>query len=200
MIGERAVSGYNEVCNFPKGADVIEKQEHTTSLSGKTIVKKSSPRIEFRGRLDSLDAFVVAIQILAKREGFSDLVEKLGEIRAKVRDILSCEVTGKPCEDLSLWGLSSDEIREQSHHPEKYFGIGHILPHHTMGIVAATLNTLRTQVRETELSACRAFDGETFPERPDIIKALNRLSGAVYILIYSCLPDGYDKTITFAAN
>ncbi|MDR1649560.1 MAG: hypothetical protein LBR71_04800 [Synergistaceae bacterium] len=184
---------------FLEEAGIITKQEHTTSLSGNIIVKKSSPRIEFRGRLDSLDAFVVAIQILAKCEGFPALVDKLEEIRVKVRDLFSCEVTGKPCEDLSLWGLSSDEIRERSHHPERYFGIGHILPHHTMGIVAATLNTLRTQVREAELSACRAFDGETSPERPDIIKVLNRLSGAVYILIYSYLPDGYDKTITFAA-
>jgi ethanolamine utilization cobalamin adenosyltransferase len=185
-----------------KGMNAIKKQEYTTSLSGKLIVKKSNPRIEFRGRLDSLDAFIVAVQILAKSENRPALVEQLEEVRAKVRDILSCEVTGKSCEDLSLWGLDSDEIRERSHHPEKHFGIGHILPHHTMGIVAATLNTLRTQIREAELSACRAFereatatDTETFPERLDIIKTLNRLSGAIYILIYSYLPDGYDKTI-----
>jgi ethanolamine utilization cobalamin adenosyltransferase len=170
-----------------------------TSLSGKTVVKKSSPRIEFRGRLDSLDAFVVAIQILAKSEGFPDLIEKLEEVRSKIHDILSCEVTGKPCEDLFLWGFGSDEIRERSHRPEKYFGLGHILPHHTMGIVAATLNTLRTQVREAELSACRAFEGETSPGRPDIIKVLNRLSGAIYTLIYAYLPAGYNKTITFGA-
>jgi ethanolamine utilization cobalamin adenosyltransferase len=166
-------------------------------LSGNIIVKKSDPLIEFRGRLDSLDAFVVAVQILAKREGFPALADKLEEIRVKVRGILSCEATGKPCEDFSLWGLGSDEIRERSHHPARYFGIGHILPHHTMGVVAAALNTLRTQVREAELSACRAFEGEPSPDRPDIIKALNRLSGAVYILIYSYLPDGYDKTATF---
>jgi ethanolamine utilization cobalamin adenosyltransferase len=188
---------------FEEGSS-IEKQEHMTSLSGKATAKKSDPRIEFRGRLDSLDAFVVAIQVGAKREGVPALVEKLEEIRLKVRDILTCEVTGKPCEDLSLWGLGSDEIRERSHHPEKYFGIGHILPHHTMGLVAATLNTLRTQVREAELSACRAFDRDgngnekKSPDRPDIIAALNRLSAAVYILIYSYLPDGYDKTIKFA--
>ncbi|MDR2174438.1 MAG: hypothetical protein LBO82_00695 [Synergistaceae bacterium] len=184
-----------------------------TSLSGKTIVKKSNPRIEFRGRLDSLDAFVVSIQILAKREGVPALAEKLEEIRLKVRDILSCEVTGRPCEDLSLWGLGSDEIRERSHYPKKYFGIGHILPHHTMGIAAAALNTLRTQIREAELCACRAFEEAAFIEeetlpieretlsgRPDIVKVLNRLSGAAYILIYDYLPDGYDKTVTFAAE
>jgi ethanolamine utilization cobalamin adenosyltransferase len=185
-----------------RGANVIEKQEHTTSLSGRVIVKKSDPRIEFRGRLDSLDAFIVVLQIMAKREGVPALVDKLEEVRSKVHDVLSCEVTGRPCEDLSLWGLGSDEIRARSHHPEKYFGIGHILPHHTMGIVAASLNTLRTRVREAELSACKAFEqqAEKVPERPDIIKVLNRLSGAIYILIYSYLPDGYDKTITFAAS
>jgi ethanolamine utilization cobalamin adenosyltransferase len=175
----------------------MEQQEHMTSLSGKTVVKKASPRIEFRGRLDSLDAFVVVVQLLAKNEKVPALIEELEEVRSRLHEIISCEVTDKPCADLSLWGLSSDAIRDRSHHPEKYFGIGHILPHHTMGIVAATLNHLRTQVRETELSACRAFDGEASPERPDIIKALNRLSGAVYILIYSYLPNGYNKTIAF---
>jgi ethanolamine utilization cobalamin adenosyltransferase len=187
-----------------KGENVIDKQEHTTSLWGDVTVKKSDLRIEFRGRLDSLDAFIVAVQILAKREEVPSLIDKLEEVRTKVHEVLSCEVTGRPCGDLSLWGLGSDEIRERSHHPEKYFGIGHILPHHTMGIVAAALNTLRTKVRETELSACRAFEKvekvekEQAPERPDIIKMLNRLSGAIYILTYAYLPDGYDKTITFA--
>jgi ethanolamine utilization cobalamin adenosyltransferase len=178
----------------------VEKQEHMTSLSGSIVVKKSNPRIEFRGRLDSLDASVVAVQILAEREGLPALVGRLEEVRQTIRGILSCEVTDKPCRDISLWGLGPDEIRERSHHPDRYFGIGHILPHHTMGIAAAALNGLRTQAREAELSACRAVDGEAFPERPDIVKALNRLSGALYILIYDCLPDGYDKTITFSKH
>jgi ethanolamine utilization cobalamin adenosyltransferase len=56
---------------------------------------------------------------------------------------------------------------------------------------------LRTQVREVELSACRAFGACLDPEsqRGDIIQVLNRLSSAFYILTYKYLPEDYDKTI-----
>ena len=179
------------------------KPEHKTSLSGGAMVNKTDSRMEFRGRLDSLCAMVVELQILGERQGAASLVEELEEVGAKLYDVLSCEVTGKECGELFLWGMGGDEIRERSHHPERYFGIGHIRPHYTMGVVAAGLNALRTQVREAELSACRAFakapNGEDEKEgRTDIIKVLNRLSSAVYILTYKYLPDGYDKTASFS--
>ena len=47
-----------------------------------------------------------------------------------------------------------------------------------MGETALELNCLRTQVREAELAAAAAF-GEG---REDILRCLNRLSSAVYIL------------------
>ena len=47
-----------------------------------------------------------------------------------------------------------------------------------MGESVLTLNLLRAQVREAEISAAKAFN----EERTDIIEALNRLSSAVYIL------------------
>ncbi|MDR2529462.1 MAG: hypothetical protein LBD04_10705 [Synergistaceae bacterium] len=174
----------------------MEKQEHRTHLSAGEVVDKTNPRIEFRGRLDSLIADVVALQVVAEREGLDSLVEELEETREKLRDVLLCEVMDKPCDALSLWGLSSKEIREQSHHPEKRFSLGHILPHHTMGLAAAGLNALRTRAREAELSACRAFGAD--PSRLDVIGVLNRLSSAFYILTYKYLPKNYDKTITFS--
>ncbi len=176
------------------------KREHTTHLSGAVVVSKTSARIEFRGRLDSLNAAVVELQIKAERLGHKDLVAELEEVRTKVYELLSCEVTGKPCEELSLWGLDSDEIRERSHHPAKYFSLGHIRPHHTMGETAAALNALRTKVRETELSACRAFETAAGQTREDIVKGLNRLSSAIYILTYKYLPEGYDKTVVFSKS
>jgi ethanolamine utilization cobalamin adenosyltransferase len=177
----------------------MEKQEHRTYLSAGDVVDKVNPRIEFRGRLDSLIADVVSLQAAAKQEGLTVLVEELEEIREKLRDILICEVVDKPCDALSLWGLSSDEIRERSHHPEKHFGLGHILPHHTMGIAAAGLNSLRTRAREAELSACRAFDTSSGnPSRLDVVGVMNRLSSAFYVLTYKYLPENYDKTITFS--
>jgi ethanolamine utilization cobalamin adenosyltransferase len=174
-----------------------QKREDTTFLSAGVVVDKSNPRIEFRGRLDSLSAAVVALQITGQREGRASLVEELEEVRAKIYEILSCEVTGKFCEDLVLWGLSSEEILDRSHHPAKYWGLGHIRPHHTMGAVAAGLNELRTKVRETELSACRAFQASQGLERLDIVMALNRLSSALYVLTYKYLPEGYGETVRF---
>lgn len=173
------------------------KQEHMTSLAGGVMVDKADPRLELRGRLDSLGALVIELQILGKQHGFTSLVEELDEIGEKLHDILLCEFTGKECGDLFLWGMNSDEIRERSHHPERHFGLGHIRPHYTMGDVAAGLNTLRTQIRETELSACRAFSVAQ-SNSPSIIKALNRLSSAVYILTYKYLPEGYDRMVSFS--
>ena len=44
------------------------------------------------------------------------------------------------------------------------------------------LNRLRTQIRETELAAAAAFGRD----REDILRALNRLSSLVYILMLQC--------------
>ena len=174
------------------------KQEYTTLLSAGMIVEKTDPRIDFRGHLDSLAALIVRVQVEAELQGQHALIEELEEVRTKVYEIFSCEATGKPCKELLLWGLEAEEIRVRSHHPDQYYGIGHIRPHYTMGASAAGLNELRTKIRETELSACRAFatpEGES--SRPDIVKVLNRLSSALYILTYQYLPKGYDKTVRF---
>ena len=52
-----------------------------------------------------------------------------------------------------------------------------------MGEVGARLNCLRTQARECELYAMKAFSRNGNTERPDIIQALNRLSSGFYILV-----------------
>jgi len=174
------------------------KQEHTTHLLGAAVVGKTHPRIELRGRLDSLNAAIIRVQIAAREAGCAQLEKDLEEVRDKVGEILACEVKDVPCSELSLWGLTDEEIHARSHFPEHAYGIGHILPHPDMGRWAAELNLLRTLVREVELCACRAFDSREGIERPDIIKVLNRLSSAFYVLTYKYLPKGYDRTIRFA--
>jgi ethanolamine utilization cobalamin adenosyltransferase len=189
---------YNVLMTLRLEALKMEKQEHRTLLGKSALVDKTDPRIELRGRLDSLSAAIVDLQIVGLREGSDSLVQDLEEVLTKVYEILSREVTGEICPALSLWGLDADEIRERSHHPARYFGIGHIRPHHSMGAVAAGLNTLRTKVREAELSACRALTNPESAERLDIIEALNRLSSAIYILIYKYLPEGYSHMVRFS--
>ena len=177
------------------------KQEHTTNLSGPELVSKTHPRIELRGRLDGLNARIILLQAQAREAGQDSLAADLEEARAKIVELMACEVRGTPCGELTLWGLSDEEIHQRSHTPDRYYGLGHILPHMDMGRWAAELNLLRTLVREVELCACRAFtepgpEGEVMT-RPDIVKALNRLSSAFYILIYKYLPQSYDKVIQF---
>ncbi|NLL36438.1 MAG: hypothetical protein GX256_02810 [Fretibacterium sp.] len=175
-----------------------KKQEHTTHLLGASLVGKTHPRIELRGCIDSLRAELVELQAKALHEGRADLKKDLDEVALALQELQAAEVRDSSCAELALWGLNEAEIHERSHFPERYFGLGHILAHPDMGIWASALNRLRARVRETELCACRAFEKGEETERPDIIKNLNRLSSALYILIYKYLPKGYDKLASFA--
>ena len=81
-------------------------------------------------------------------------------------------------------GLDDDGLREHSHHPEREEGQPHFLPAPDDPPILLRLNRLRTAVRQTELLACHAFsapDGTL--ARPDLVKALNRLSSLCWILM-----------------
>ena len=58
----------------------------------------------------------------------------------------------------------------------------HPIPGWEMGELALRINTLRTRVREAELAAVAAFEAPGEAPRPDIIRELNRLSSAVYLI------------------
>ena len=169
------------------------KQEHTTHLLGAEVVGKTHPRIELRGRLDALNARIILTQARARAAGERQLEADLEEVRIKaVREAMMAEVTDAPCGELALWGLTEEDIHQRSHTPARFYGKGHLDLHADMGLWAAEINLLRTLVRETELVACRAFDdGAGGVTRPDIVKMLNRLSSALYILIYNYLPEGF---------
>ncbi|MBQ8390544.1 MAG: cobalamin adenosyltransferase, partial [Oscillibacter sp.] len=104
------------------------------------------------------------------------------------------EVKEEPLTSLRILGMDSGELRRCSHQVKEVYGIGHPVPSYEMGPICAQLNLLRTQVRETELSAARAFeraDG-TF-DRADLIEGLNRLSSAVYILFCRKVSGWYEQ-------
>lgn len=176
---------------------MVAKAEHRTSLLAGREVDKTHPRIELRGRLDELNARIILVQIAAREAGNAALDGELEEVRRCVTALMACEARDAPCGELSLWGLDQEEIHQRSHSPERHYGLAHILPHPDMGRWAAELNLLRTLVRGTELCACRAFDDGGVMSRPDIVKTLNRLSSALYILTYKYLPEGYDRVIGF---
>ncbi|MDI9370465.1 MAG: cobalamin adenosyltransferase [Synergistaceae bacterium] len=178
----------------PDGGSFTVKPEHLTHISGNRLVTKGHPRIAFRGRMDSLQSRIIELQSRAVELGNQTLAEELDELLDFSRELLASDVTGRQVEDVPLLGLGLDELRSMSHNPKKHFGLGHIRPHYTMGPLCAGLNALRTEIREVELAAFNAYyEGEGVIGRPDVLRALNRLSSVCYVLMYRHLPKGYDR-------
>ncbi len=169
-----------------------KKPEHMTHLNAKQLVLKNHPRIVLRGKIDTFQAKTLEVQILAEELGRRNIVNMLGEVNDYARKILVAELMDTPLdESITLIGLNEQELRYVSQHPSQYFGIGHIAPSYTMGKLAIELNLLRAMSREVELAAINAFaDGEVKIERKDILRALNRLSSALYIMYLEVLAEG----------
>lgn len=168
----------------------MRSEELKTSLNAREKIFKSDFRIELRGRLDSLNAQIILFQANSDSREF---IQDLEEVRSIINKIQACEACGKIfSEKLILWELDEDEIHERSHNPKKFFNKGHLLLNYKMGRIASEINFLRTLIRETEICACRAFnDADSF----NIIHVLNRLSSALYILIYKYIPEDFNLDI-----
>jgi len=152
---------------------MAKKPEHMTHLYGDTLVSKCHTRIIFRGKLDSLVAQVMLIQCDVASAGADPaLLADLQEIQDVLQELMRAEVLEQPLERGALFGLTMDQLRAESHalYP----------PVPRPGRAYVLLNVLRTAVRETELAAVVAFGAA----RPDLVLALNRLSSAVYVLMY----------------
>lgn len=152
---------------------------------------KCDLRLELRGRLDSLNAQIILFQAYSQNQEY---ILDLEDVRKVIRILQRSEAAEKVFDGkLILFGIDEDEIHKRSHNPEKFYGLGHIMPHYEMKKEAAELNFLRTLVREVELCSCKVFENDELK----INHVLNRLSSALYILTYKYLPDSYDKTIKF---
>ena len=161
------------------GAFLEEKPEHMTHLNAEVLVPKTHPRIAFRGAVDTLEAELILAQLAAP-----EMAGKLEEVLALARKILRCDVLEEPLEDTALCGLTETQQRKRSHFPQEYYGIPHFMPSAAYGEIIARLNRARCAAREAELCACEAFaDREGNPTRPDILKAMNRISSMLYILM-----------------
>lgn len=170
------------------------KEEHKTHLRKDVLVPKTNLQIAFRGKLDSLEGKIIMAQVRLSALNRSALVEDLQKLLEIVRSILRAEVLDVPVGDWTLMEMSEDELREASHHPEEKLGVKHFIPDFRMGEEMALLNLLRVDVRETELAACAAFScgfQNGTVKRPDILKALNRLSSGVYCMMCRLKNDSF---------
>lgn len=175
------------------GEALTEKPEHMTHLRENILVDKDHPRIEFRGRIDSLEA-----EILLAQQASADypvLRDELEEVLGFVRNLIRADVLDEPVTDICLLGMDAARLREHSHYPDRYYGQGHFMPSWRDPAALLAVNRVRTAVRETERAAYRAFRDETGAvRREDIILALNRLSSLCWILEIRLKAGKYDTT------
>lgn len=158
------------------GAYLEKKPENMTQLYGNELVFKDHQNIIFRGKIDSLQSRILELQVTANKNKSNKLIDDLEEILNFIRNILKAEVINEKIEEFSFFGLKEEEIRAISHNPKEYLGVNHVLPNYKMGELLIGLNAVRSNVREVEIVSIPL-------KRDDIIKALNRLSSAVYVMM-----------------
>ena len=157
-----------------------EKLEHMTHLNAEVLVRKTHPRIGFRGKMDLLEAEL----LLCQKELAGSLCQQLGEILTLARKLIRCDVLEQPYEGEKLCGLTEAQLRSRSHRPQEYYGQPHFMPEAEDTLTVLRLNRLRCLARQAELAAAHAFcDRDGNMTRPDIMQAMNRMSSMLYILM-----------------
>lgn len=162
------------------GGYAKEKPEHMTHLHGNVLVPKTHPRIAFRGAMDTLEAELLLCQLKAEPK----LRQQLGEVLDFARMLLRNDVLEEPVAEKPLCGLDQKALRERSHRPQDFYGQPHFMPAVADGDCILQMNRARCAARAAELQAVRAFtDREGNPTRLDLLRAMNRLSSMIYILM-----------------
>ena len=162
------------------GGYLEEKPEHMTHLHGDVLVSKTHPRIRFRGAMDEVQAQILLCQLAVSEK----VRGKLEELLVCARQIIRCDVLEEILPEGKLAGLTQEQLRERSHRPQDFYGQPHFMPESTDGREILELNKLRCVARRAELAAAEAFvDEKGVARRPDILRALNRMSSLVYILM-----------------
>lgn len=75
-----------EIAEFPK-------EENETQLNAERFVPKNTPRIRFRGHLDSLQAAALILGSLGRRQGERKIADLIDTVCAYIREILSVNTT-----------------------------------------------------------------------------------------------------------
>ena len=168
--------GYRLLC----GGELAQKPEHMTHLNGEYLVPKTHPRIAFRGGIDALEAAL----LLAAAEAEGTIRTQLEETLAYTRYLLGQEVLEQPIECVALGGMDEGQLRQRSHRPQDFYDKPHFMPQPTDGRVLLLVNDARCRARQAELLAVQAFqDRDGLPTRLDLLKALNRLSSFLYLIM-----------------
>ena len=157
------------------GGYLEEKPEHMTHLNGDILVPKTHPRIVLRGMVDGLEAEL----LLCCGSATGDIRQGLEEALAFVRQLLRHEVLDEPVTELTLGGLTEQELRQRSHRPQDFYNQPHFMPGPGDGELLLQINRARSLARQTELAAVNAFP----TGREDLLQGFNRLSSYLYLLM-----------------
>ncbi|MDD6678840.1 MAG: ATP-binding protein [Firmicutes bacterium] len=174
--------GRGEIPSYTRidGGVLAEKPENLTHLRGNVLVPKTHPRIVLRGRMDTLEASL----LVAQKNSPAPFAGELGELLDFARHLIRYEVMEEPVPQKPLLGLTSQQQREHSHHPERYYGQGHFMPSAEDSQALLSVNLARCMARQAELAAVEAFtDRDGLLLRADLVEALNRLSSLLWILM-----------------
>ena len=157
------------------GGYMERKPEHMTHLNGDVLVEKTHPRIVFRGAVDLLEAELLLCCAMSAGTIRSQLEEALNHTRNLLRD----EVLDQPVTEETLGGMDAQQLRERSHRPQDFYGKPHFMPTPEDGAVLLQINRARCAARAAELAAVAAFS----PNREDLLRAFNRLSSFLYLIM-----------------
>ncbi len=162
------------------GGYTEEKPEHMTHLNAQVLVPKTHPRIGFRGAMDTLEAEL----LLCQQEVEEGIRAQLSQVLELARKLIRYDVLEEPVAEEPLCGLSMEELRARSHRPQEYYGQPHFMPSASDSKGLLLVNRARCAARAAELAAVEAFsDREGNPTRPDILRAMNRMSSMLYLIM-----------------
>ncbi|MBI4510120.1 MAG: ethanolamine utilization microcompartment protein EutL [Deltaproteobacteria bacterium] len=165
------------------------KPDHLTHLvDDESLVPKTHPRIELRGKMDLLEGTILDAQVAAHAEGCRSLVGDLDEVLTLVRRMVGAEVTGRPLGPFALCGMDPERIRWASHHTHELYGVPFMYPSVRHGLPVAKLNLARAMSREAERALLVAL-----PDRQDLLLAINRISSVLYVITCKYVAGRYDS-------
>lgn len=104
----------------------------------------------------------------------------LEEILGFVRHYVRFDALDEPVGIIKLCDYTSEQLREYSYYPEKYFDQPHFLACYTDGPVLLAISKLCAMVRQTKLAAYVAsHDADGNMTRGDMILGLDRLPSLI---------------------
>lgn len=163
------------------GEKYLEKPEYMTQLYGNILVNKNTPRIVFRGKIDSFLSKWLVLEKELNENKNNKLNNDLESITNFIKKIQLAEILNKELDDITVLGDSLERVKEISHNPKKYFNQNHMFDISIKNsYLVLRLNELRGLSRELELSGIDALLNEN---KIDILTALNRLSSAIYVMM-----------------